>query len=62
MSEFCVNCASKDASLEIVHAKHYEEVQQLKKRISELELLVDSLTLDLAFYEGHITNLSCNGK
>ena len=62
MSEFCAICASKDASLEIVQTKHYEEVQRMKARIQELENLVDSLTLDLAFYEGHVTNLSCNDK
>ena len=62
MSEFCPICASKDANLEIVARKHYEEVQQLQARIKELEEEVDSLSLDLAFYNGTITNLSCNDK
>lgn len=62
MSEFCAVCASKDANMEILNKNHYEEVQLLKKRITELETLVDSLSLDLAFYNGQIINLSCNDK
>ena len=59
---FCAECASKDANLEIVTRKHYEEVQSLKARIKELEDEVDSLSLDLAIYNGDIINLSCNDK
>lgn len=59
---FCTECASKDANLEIVTQKHYEEVQSLKARIKELEDEVDSLSLDLAIYNGDIINLSCNDK
>lgn len=55
MSEFCTKCAQKEAEMEILNAKHYEEVKKLQEQI-------DSLSLDLAFYEGKIVNLSCNDK
>jgi predicted nuclease with TOPRIM domain len=59
---FCPECASRDANLEIVTKRHYDEVQSLKARIKELEDEVESISLDLAFYNGDVTNLSCNNK
>lgn len=34
----------------------------MKEKVEKLTSEVDSLSLDLAFYEGKITNLSCNNK
>ena len=51
MSEFCVKCCEKEAQIEL-----------LRKQIWELQQEVDKLSFDLAFYEGNITNLSCNNK
>jgi prefoldin subunit 5 len=51
MSEFCVKCCEKEAQIEL-----------LRKQIWELQQQVDALSFDLAFYEGKITNLSCNNK
>ena len=60
--EFCVKCAEKEANFEVMYHKMYAEVQELKRRIDELEHENDKLSLDLAFYNGEITNLSCNRK
>lgn len=62
MSEFCVKCAEKEANFEVMFKKMYDEVQELKLRVDHLETENEKLSLDLAFYNGTITNLSCNGK
>lgn len=62
MSEFCVKCAAHEANIELLMKRHYEEVKELKDQIQKLQTDNDSLSLDLAFYDGKITNLSCNGK
>jgi phage shock protein A len=62
MSEFCVKCAAHEANLELVCKSHYEEVQKLNEQIKRLEDEVDRLSFDLAFFNGNITNLSCNDK
>lgn len=62
MSEFCVKCSEKDAQIELLMKRHYEEMQCMKQKVEKLTLEVESLSFDLAFYEGRITNLSCNGK
>ena len=62
MSEFCVKCAAHEANIELIMKRHYEEVKELKGQIQKLQTDNDSLSLDLAFYDGKITNLSCNGK
>lgn len=62
MAEFCVKCAEKEANYEVMFHKLYAEVQALKERVDQLEAENDRLSLDLAFYNGTITNLSCNGK
>jgi len=51
MSEFCVKCLEKEA-----------EIEKLRKELYEVQQQVESLSFDLAFYEGKITNLSCNNK
>ncbi len=62
MSEFCVKCSEKEAQMELLVKKHYEEMQCMKQKVEKLTLEVESLSFDLAFYEGRITNLSCNNK
>lgn len=59
---FCVNCAQKDAQYEIMYQRLYDEVQDLKHLVAKLESDNERLSLDLAFYNGNIINLSCNGK
>lgn len=51
MAEFCVKCCEKEAIIELLRKQLYEAQQE-----------VDKLSFDLAFYEGNITNLSCNNK
>ncbi len=62
MSEFCVKCAAHEANIELLMKRHYEEMQCMKQKIEKLTSEVESLSFDLAFYEGKITNLSCNNK
>ncbi len=62
MSEFCVKCASHEANIELIIKRHYEEMQCMKQKVEKLTSEVESLSFDLAFYEGKITNLSCNNK
>ena len=62
MSEFCVKCAEHEANIELLMKRHYEEMQCMKEKVKKLTDEVESLSFDLAFYEGRITNLSCNGK
>ena len=60
--EFCVRCVEKESTFEVMFQKMYNEVQELKQRVEHLENENEKLSLDLAFYNGSITNLSCNGK
>jgi cell shape-determining protein MreC len=62
MSDFCVKCSEKEAQLELLMKRHYDEMQCMKAKIESLKNENESLSFDLAFYEGRITNLSCNGK
>jgi len=62
MSEFCVKCAEKEAQMEIVLKKYYDEIEILKKRIEKLENENEALILDVAFYGGNMINLSCDNK
>jgi len=62
MKEFCVNCAEKEAQLEIVMKKFHDEIDVLKKRIEKLEGENEALIMDVAFYGGNMVNLSCNDK
>lgn len=49
--EFCVRCVEKEAQMELLRKQLYEAQQENEK-----------LALDLAFYQGNVTNLSCNEK
>lgn len=62
MSEFCVKCAEKESELEILRKKYHTEMQCMKSQIDKLRSENDALILDVAFYGGNITNLSCNDK
>lgn len=62
MSDFCVKCSEKEGQIELLMKRHYEEMQCMKQKVEKLTSEVESLSFDLAFYEGRITNLSCNGK
>jgi hypothetical protein len=62
MSEFCSKCSAHEASIELLRKRHYEEMQCMKQKVEKLSTEVESLSFDLAFYEGRITNLSCNNK
>ena len=58
MSEFCVKCCEKEAEIDVLRNKLYEALQQNEKLRNEN----DALIMDVAFYGGNITNLSCNNK
>lgn len=62
MSDFCTKCSAHEATIELLRNRHYKEMQCMKQKIEKLTTEVESLSLDLAFYEGKITNLSCNNK
>lgn len=62
MSEFCTKCLEKETQIEMLRKQHYEEMQCMKQKIEKLTADNEALSFDLAFYEGKITNLSCNGK
>jgi hypothetical protein len=69
MSEFCVKCASHEANIELLTQHNYNEVQCMKKQIKDLQAANaklqsenEALILDVAFYGGNLTNLSCNNK
>ena len=58
MSEFCVKCCEKESRIELLTQEKWE----LHKEVIRLQNEVDKLSFDLAFYNGDITNLSCNNK
>lgn len=58
MSEFCVKCSEKEAEIDVLRKKLYEAQQQIEKLRNEN----DALIMDVAFYGGNLTNLSCNNK
>jgi len=69
MSEFCVKCSEHEGNMELLLKQHYMETQCMKERIKTLKEenerlrnMNDRLILDVAFYGGNITNLSCNNK
>jgi len=62
MSEFCVKCSEKDAEIELLRNRHYEEMQCMKAKINKLQDENEALIMDVAFYGGSLTNLSCNNK
>jgi hypothetical protein len=62
MKEFCVTCAEKEAQLEILNQKYEREMQCMREQLHKAKSENEALSLDVAFYGGNITNLSCNGK
>ena len=62
MSEFCVKCSEKDAEMELLRKRHYDEMQCMKAKIEKLQNENDALIMDVAFYGGNMINLSCNDK
>ena len=66
---FCTKCLEKESQIDLMIKSHYEEMQRLKQQLTDanaysqkLKNENEALSFDLAFYEGKITNLSCNGK
>lgn len=59
---FCVKCAEKEAQMELMQTKHYTEMQEIRAELKRMQDEVEKLSFDLAFYSGHIINLSCNNK
>lgn len=62
MSEFCVKCVEKEAQMEVVMTKFQQEIETLRQRVAKLESENEALVMDVAFYGGNLTNLSCNNK
>ena len=62
MSEFCVKCCEKEAELDALRIKYHTEIQCMKKQIEKLQSENEALVMDVAFYGGHMINLSCNNK
>ena len=62
MSEFCVKCSEKDAEIELLRKRHYEEIQSMQVKIDKLQNENEALIMDVAFYGGNMINLSCNNK
>ena len=50
MSEFCVKCCEHEATIELLRKQLYETQQKNK----ELESDIESLAIDIAFYDGSI--------
>lgn len=66
---FCTKCLEHEANMELLMKHHYMEMQCMKQKLEKLQedndkLQMDNeaLSLDVAFYNGSITNLSCNNK
>ena len=69
MSEFCVKCSAHEGNMELLLKQHYMEMQCMKQKLKEvkeenakLRNENDALIMDVAFYGGNLTNLSCNNK
>jgi hypothetical protein len=62
MSEFCVKCSEKEAEIELLRKRHYEEIQSMQVKIDKLQNENEALIMDVAFYGGSMINLSCNNK
>jgi hypothetical protein len=69
MSEFCVKCSAHEANIELLLKQHYNEMQCMKEKMrilqeenTKLQNQNEALAFDVAFYNGSITNLSCNNK
>ena len=69
MSEFCVKCSEHEANIEVLTKRYHMEMTCIKQKLKELQETNtklqnenDALIMDVAFYGGNITNLSCNNK
>jgi len=62
MSEFCVRCSEKEAEIELLRNRYHQETECMKNKITKLTQENEALILDVAFYGGNLTNLSCNDK
>jgi len=69
MSEFCVKCSEHESNIEVLTKRHYAEMQCMKQKLKDLQEANaklrnenDALIMDVAFYGGNLTNLSCNNK
>jgi len=54
----CIDCAQKDAELDQMRS----EIQCMRTQIDKLKSENEALIMDVAFYGGNLTNLSCNDK
>ena len=50
MSEFCVKCCEHEATIELLR----KELYQAKQDKTKLEAQIESLAIDIAFYDGSI--------
>ena len=69
MKDFCVKCSEHESTIELMRNQYYKDSQYMKERIKTLQEendrlrnMNDRLILDVAFYGGNVTNLSCNNK
>ena len=69
MGEFCVRCSGHEGAIELLMKQHYIEMQHMEQKCKELQDSnaklqneKEALILDVAFYNGSLINLSCNGK
>jgi len=54
----CIDCAQKDDEINQMRS----EMQCMKAQIDKLKSENEALVMDVAFYGGNLTNLSCNDK
>lgn len=66
---FCAKCSEHEATIEVLRNQHYTEMQCMMQKLKEANTLIakqqgeiEALSFDVAFYNGSITNLSCNNK
>jgi hypothetical protein len=62
MFQFCVKCSEKEAEIELLRQRYYQETQCMKAKIEKLQNENEALIMDVAFYGGSMINLSCNNK
>jgi hypothetical protein len=62
IGEPCIGCAQKEAELESLTIQHINEIETLRLQMEKLKSENEALVMDVAFYGGGLTNLSCNNK
>ena len=60
IGEPCIGCAQKETELESLSIQHSNEILDFIIEIEKLKSENEALMLDVAFYGGGLTNLSCN--